>query len=377
LRDYQRPAVEDMVRAKRGILFAAPGAGKTAMAAAVMQRLAHCRPALFLVERKELAYQAQDALSGWLGQKVGLIGGGQTKPSDCGVYVGMVQTLSGRVNRFPQLERCRLLICDEVHHAAAMTYVSLAASLKDCWRVFGLSGTPWRTAGDDLLLEGSIGPIRHTITYDDLIDKGHLTAPICIFAHMPRGGSQGYDWPSQYEARIVNFQQRNDCAVSFADWVVRKAGRTCVVLVERIEHGEELATRLGCPFTHGTSSSSKRRQILRDLREGGIDLAVSTLYREAVDIPRLDAVVNASGGKSSIRFYQMMRNLRTHPGKKVALILDFVDQGRWVRDHSQERMALSKIPRNFKVVETRDWALSAEPDQEACWGWLRWRIKNG
>lgn len=372
LRPYQTPAVDSLVRAKRGILFAAPGAGKTAMAAALMQRLAYCRPALFLVERKELAHQAQEALSEWLGKEVGLIGGGRIIESRSGVHVGMVQTLRGKVGTFKQLNNCRMVICDECHHGAASSYRSVLTALDTTWRVYGLSGTPWRTAGDDLLLEGTIGPIRHTVTYDDLIDSGYLTAPICIFARMPRaGGGHGLDWPSQYTARITDHQIRNNCVVSFADWIVRKAGKSCVVLVERIEHGEELARRLNCPFTHGSSNNQRRRQLLKDLRDGRIDLIVSTLYREAVDIPRLDAVVNAGGGKSSIRFYQMMRNLRPYPTKKVAVILDFLDQGKWVSEHSAERRTLAGIPQRFTVKTIEDWALGREPRAEDCWGWLR------
>jgi superfamily II DNA or RNA helicase len=67
----------------------------------------------------------------------------------------------------------------------------------------------------------------------------------------------------------------------------------------------------------------------------------STLLSEGSDIPTLGAIIIASGGKSQAAQLQKVgRALRTTDDKKTAIIVDIVDNVKWLRDHSQGRIML-------------------------------------
>jgi superfamily II DNA or RNA helicase len=68
---------------------------------------------------------------------------------------------------------------------------------------------------------------------------------------------------------------------------------------------------------------------------------VSTLLSEGTDIPALGAIIIASGGKSQAAQMQKIgRALRTTDSKKTAIIVDVIDNVKWLRDHAQNRMML-------------------------------------
>lgn len=375
LRDYQQPAVEKMAKVKRGILQAPMGAGKTVIAAALLQKLPNHRPCIFLVERKDLLRQAQADLSTWLGSSVGMIGDGKRILGEDGITVCTVQTISGRIDQFPELAETHWVIADETHHCASPTYQRLLlGDLKHLWRVTGLSGTPWRDDGTTILLEGVVGPVEHVIRAEALVEQGYLTKPLCVFQQLPPSGYRGTcTWQEQYDRAIVSNKVRNDCITSFAEWMYRQ-GRSCLILVERIAHGEMLADALGCPFTQGGSSGADRHDTLQRLRKQTELLTVSTVFREAVDIPALDGVVIAGAGKSSVRFYQSWRNTRIFEGKRVALILDFLDRGKWIGKHARRRLALCEERDEVEVVIRDDW-LDLHPPPISSWDRLRKKMR--
>lgn len=65
---------------------------------------------------------------------------------------------------------------------------------------------------------------------------------------------------------------------------------------------------------------------------------VSTLIKEGVDLPVMNAIVLAGGGKSGIRVIQTIgRALRPKPGTNEALIIDIRDKGGYLTKHFERR----------------------------------------
>jgi hypothetical protein len=56
-----------------------------------------------------------------------------------------------------------------------------------------------------------------------------------------------------------------------------------------------------------------------------------------LNLPKLEAVINAEGYKSSVVTTQKMRSLTASEGKAHGIIIDFLDKGKDLRDHSDMR----------------------------------------
>ena len=84
-------------------------------------------------------------------------------------------------------------------------------------------------------------------------------------------------------------------------------------------------------------------------------LIATTLADEGLDIPSLDCLILAGGGKSATRAYQRIgRALRPAPDKEEAAILDFFDRAPYLQEHSLERLRLYRHEPAFDV-RTRGW----------------------
>jgi superfamily II DNA or RNA helicase len=78
-------------------------------------------------------------------------------------------------------------------------------------------------------------------------------------------------------------------------------------------------------------------------------LICSTIADMGLDLPILEALVLAGGGKSSTRHLQRIgRVVRTNLDKKSALVMDFDDShvSTWLGKHEQER----------RKIEHAEWA---------------------
>jgi len=83
-----------------------------------------------------------------------------------------------------------------------------------------------------------------------------------------------------------------------------------------------------------------RSNSIKEFKEGKVDVIVSTLLKEGVDIPEITAYVNAGGGKSEISNIQRVGRAlrRSKDGTKDAVIVDFIDGGhKFLSEHWDSR----------------------------------------
>lgn len=81
-------------------------------------------------------------------------------------------------------------------------------------------------------------------------------------------------------------------------------------------------------------------------------LCHNSLADEGLNIPALDALILAGGGKSPTRLKQRIgRVLRLSPGKKEAFVVDFKDNVRYLLGHYKERRKMCESEEQFKIVE--------------------------
>lgn len=358
MRPYQTQAVLQMLYRGNprggGILQAATGAGKTLMAAKLIASVG--RRTLVLTHTKDLLRQTADELSRWLGEPVGIYGGGK-KQTDCFVTVATVQSLQRSGDEL--LKGTDFAIFDEAHHVAAQTIYDLLFKMPRVSWVVGLSASPWRDDGLDLLLEAACGPVRHVIRASDLIGQGWLVPPTITVHKIPvepelrKIRSSAADYQGLYQMIVADHHGRHAYVAGLARDHV-KQDRTVLVLVRNLEHGHALKQHMpGSVFMEGETPAAERKDILDRVRNKSLRILIATsLADEGLDLPSVDVVILAGAGSSTTRALQRIgRALRPYPGKMRAYIDEIVDQHPSFQKQWYERKRIYATESAFTVHE--------------------------
>ena len=371
-RPYQQEALEQAIKHGRGIIRVGTGGGKTMGAAMIA---AHYNlPTIIYVVGKDLLYQFHNEFCEILGKKhVGIIGDGKCeikRINICSIWTAITSFgLKNKVslededwapeikikdNKIKQqikiaVENSNVAIYDECHFLATDTLQSIYKASKKCGFHFGMSGTPWRDDGADLLLESICGKVIYNLPSSKLIENKYLVKPKIVLLESPH-----MDLPKNYQTvynrYITNNEDRNFLIKDVTEKLVKK-GRKVLILVRYLAHGNTIAESLNLPlyFVNGSIDGETRQQVKKDFEEGKLKVLIaSSVFDIGVDIPSLDALVLAGGGKSSVRALQRIgRVIRTNPGKKNAIVVDFIDNARYLLDHSATRIAVYRTEPDF------------------------------
>lgn len=343
-RDYGQEAIEAALTYSRGILKIATGGGKTVIGSGIVRSIG--RRTVWYVHRKTLLHQTRAVLSERLRQPIGIVGDSECELAD--VTVTMVQTAVNAIeNRrnsdfLNWLNGVEVMIIDECHHLESDQQKTVASFTRANWRI-GLSATP-NLEGPGLILMALCGPILIDIPAWKLIEGGYLVQPYIWFVRMsPVELGETDDWREAYRKCVTENRERAKKVAEVCQ-VFRYEKRSCLVLVDQKKHGrlilEELSKKgIRSAWITAEVEESQRQGYFNDLKEHRLDcvVAITETMGEGVDIPHLDAVVNATGqrgggsvkdGESGRRTLQILgRVLRLHPGKHRADYVDFIDIG--------------------------------------------------
>jgi superfamily II DNA or RNA helicase len=243
---------------------------------------------------------------------------------------------------------------DECHHLPADCCYSVALQTHGACYRYGLSATPYRSDRQDMLLEAALGEKLYRANASVLIEQGFLVAPKITFHAVPayrKAPSQQPDYQTVFSEYIVKNPKRNSMIVEQARALAKKE-KSVLVLVSQVAHGEALVKLMPeAALVQGSDPSEKRRRVFRKLeKKKQLIVVATTLADEGLDIPTLDAVILASGGKSESRALQRIgRALRIAPGKKAAIVVDFLDNAPFLGDHSMRRIEIFRSEPKFKV----------------------------
>jgi superfamily II DNA or RNA helicase len=346
LRDYQLRGIEAIKESVAtggggGIIACPTGSGKSLMICKLIEEFQ--QPTLIVVGSKELLHQWRKVLLETLGFEPAIIGD-SIKEKFRPITVAMLQTLVRAIdNGNLDLSGFNLIAVDEVHKIPARTAYKVAMHCPGHIRI-GASATPHRQDGADMKMWASVGSIVCDVTAKELISAGVLAKPVFRFLRPENANISSNDWPDVRLRGIVANDSRNRMIVQQAAALVRD-GHRVYINVGVLEHGEILSAMLnranvGNYFLHGTHSTKLRKNAFKDFESGLKPVLVSTLLKEGVDLPFIDAFINAAGGKSEISQIQRVGRAlrRKHNGKNEAVIVDFIDGGhRHLFKHWQER----------------------------------------
>lgn len=328
LRDYQQEAGDEALRRGAGVIVMPTGSGKTLIGLWLIHELQH--PAIILCHQQEIADQWVERAEDILDVDVAVCYGGTRENGD--VQVALYQSVydDGEIRDDVRLDH-QVAIFDETHRVGADTFSRVAMSVNARYR-YGLTATPEREDNATLRVIGGTGPFIADLSAERMIGEGWLAEPQFEILHAPSAGGVYKNWQGEYRGQIVENDGRNGL---IAD-TVADLEKPCYIHVERINHGERLESMIpGARFVY--SESSDREEAIQAFKSGDIPVLISTLLGEGFDLPGMASLVMAGGLKTSVGAIQKVgRALR--PETETATIVDFIDRGRWVSDHSEERI---------------------------------------
>src|SRR3984957_10110597 len=312
---------------KRIVLQAPTGAGKTLLAAAIVEgalkkgnRIAFVVPMITLIDQtveklweegiKDVGViQANHAMTDW------------SKP----VQVCSIQTVKSR-GEFPQ---AKMVVFDEVHTLHEMHKQWLAHPDWQTVPFLGLSATPWSKG-----LGRYFKTLLVAATTQELIDKGHLS-PFTVYACPTADVSRvkmvtNKDGEKDYQQSELSSAMRAGTLTAdiIRTWKERWGKPKTLVFATDRAHAETIHMRfhdagVRSAYQDGDTSSADRAGIKRDFHSESIDVVVNIGTLTAGADWDVRCLVLARETKSEMLYVQIVgRGLRTAPGKDKLVMLD-------------------------------------------------------
>jgi len=330
LRDYQQSAI-DMLRdslrrgKKRPVVMAPTGAGKTVIAAAIInmarqkgKKVIFCVPMLSLIDQTVERFYANGIYD------VGVIQGmHELTDWRMPVQVCSIQTLMRR--KIPEAD---LVIVDEAH---------VVFKLYEQWfndpewanvPIIGLSATPWTKGLGKLYSKLVIGT-----TTQELIDK-EILSPFRAFAPSHVDLSNVKTVAGDYDLEeLGNAMDKPKLVADIVEtWITKAEYRPTLVYAVNRAHAANIADAFNkagipCGYMDGTTPIEDRDAMCDQFRRGELRIIANVgVLTTGVDLPFVACLVLARPTKSEMLYVQIMgRGLRRAEGKTDCMILDHSD----------------------------------------------------
>ncbi len=332
LREYQVEGADYLSRNRRAVVVSPAGSGKTIIAAAALDKVVRAR------------HRDRHVRIGWLANTTEQVNQGRTAlamfPSLAtqNVVVACAAAATDWSDR-------DVLVVDECHHVSALGWfeqVNRCAGAR-----WGLTATPPTEPDAVRLFTDALGPVltidrarvgqslaKAVVRWMDHSDGGlRERIDASIAAELPKRqrwwkGDPGQlwgqvAWQFVIDLGIVGNATRNSAAILAAT-----NDRPTLVLVNKVEHGQQLAAAIaGARPCYSKMGAKARREVLADFAAGRCRCIVATsLADEGLDLPNAEVLVLVSGGRSKARTEQRTgRVLRLFAGKPHGVIYDFRD----------------------------------------------------
>jgi superfamily II DNA or RNA helicase len=348
----------------RGVVVLPTGTGKTHVAVLAIQRAG--RPTLVVTPTIDLLNQWYGELVSAFEVGIGLLGGGyyDLQPLTVTTYDSAYIHLERWGNRFG------LLVFDECHHLPGPTYLMAALGSIAPYRL-GLTATPERADGQEILLPELIGPVVYRREIKQL--AGEFLAEYRIdrrYVELSAEEEQRYQaarqvYRSFVQARGIAMGGPHGWQRFLRESCRSKEGRTAfqafreqkrialaapakLQLLERLleqHRGDrvliftydnatvyQIARRFLVPAITHQTKTKERRQVLLRFHSGEYPIVVtSQVLNEGVDVPAANVGIILSGTGSVREHVQRLGRLLRKHGDKQAVLYEVV-----TRDTAEE-----------------------------------------
>ncbi len=344
----------------RGVIVLPTGTGKTHLAILAIQKAG--RPSLVIAPTIDLMNQWYDELTEAFGVPVGLLGGGyhEIQPLTVSTYDSAYIHLERWGNRFG------LIVFDECHHLPGPTYAMSAIGSLAPFRL-GLTATPERADGQEVLLPELIGPLLYRREIKQL--AGEYLADYCVERRYvalsaeeaaryqqardqyrrfveERGISVGsptgwqrflqetYRSPEGRAAFLAYREQKRIAQAApgklreLETLLAAHRGHRILVFTADNATVYQIARRLLVPAITHQTKAKERRNILQRFRSGEYPILVtSQVLNEGVDVPEANVGIILSGTGSVREHVQRLGRLLRKVGEKQAILYEVITRG--------------------------------------------------
>lgn len=349
LYDYQVEMINQVIKHRRGVIYAPTSAGKSLVMLGILKTIAPNTPTLVLQNRASLAQQNYDEFVKWGLPNVGSLWGGSVKPNM--ITVATVQSVAKMEKVLPKV---KVLIVDEIHDMMSTLPKAVYRRLKECDVRVAVSATPFKFGGKDSVqkfyVRGFFGPILKiksaeggVLTTSELQDRGILAASKCIFYPIREPKIPHDIYIDAVTRGIAESFYFHDVVTRLAK---KQKGRT-LILVDRIAHGDALHNLLpGSLWVQGKDTPETRKSVIKELQKAKGDLiaiATQQIFNTGINVHPQN-LINAAGGQADHMIIQRMgRGLRTADDKERLNYYDFLFEiNDYLEDHSNKRIEILK-----------------------------------
>jgi len=338
LRWYQVEAARECIARQNCLLRAPTGSGKTSTLINIIAALG--LPTLIVVDSTELMRQWVGRLSVELGldeSEIGIIGGGARRLAP--VTVGMRQSLMKSAASLRAT--FGLVIVDEVHRAAASTFMDVVDAFASKYRI-GASADETRKDGKEFLVYDIFGGVAHEVTRDALIRDGSVLDVECRVIPTEfradwyvaaRDAGQQPDFHRLLDEMTAD-AARNEIVAEVVG-AEADAGEQVIALSHRVEHVLAIAAaqvargRRAEPMLGGVEWAERRAAAIDSMRAGTLHVGAGTIQSigTGLDLPSVGRGVLATPVGSNRQLYGQIRGRLCRPGPgKTAVIYVLWDQ---------------------------------------------------
>ncbi len=355
LRDYQKKALTvldaDLKTQKNVLCSAIMGAGKTVLAARLINKYWHTtdRHFLILAHKRELVEQFLKAFvtkTDIPAKDIGICCAGlNKKQTNKRLTIGTVQTFVGQIDDY---YGCDLLVVDECHKVFIGTnsqYDQIIDKLRNKtpnMRLLGLTASPFRMGSGFIYGQrcrpGTINlfsKINHKITYAELLEKNYLMPLFgeIAFDQQLKADLETVDKSGDYVLDQLGKVMTQEVHINTAVQAIKEYAdgyKHLCVFACTIEHAEQLNDAINEEFpgevttVHSKLMPIERMANMTAWRGGSKRIITSVnILVEGFDFPALDCLVMVRPTESTGLFLQAIgRVLRISEGKEKALLID-------------------------------------------------------
>jgi len=330
-------SLREVEHAKRGLVVAATGTGKTFLAAFDVQQFNPQR-VLFVVHREQILRKALTSFKKILGGKdsdYGILSGNQKDLDACYLFATVNMASKESIREQLGADRFDYIIIDEAHRVnqgQSVENQTMYQRLMDFYKpkfMLGMTATPERTDGTNVYKYFDYH-LAYEISLLDALDDDLLTPFHYIGVTDYEKDGQIIDDKTSLRYLVSN--ERVDYIVTKTSYYGPRADNVHgLIFVSRVEEGQELEIKLNArgihaKFVSAVNTVEERENAVQELTDGKLQYIITVdIFNEGVDIPCLNQIIMMRPTKSSIIFLQQLgRGLRKYVGKESVTVLDFI-----------------------------------------------------